>query len=97
MILITFEQLNLFQTLVNRFVLVFLPEERERNQEERLACGPVFAKFDGVELKTLLTKRSEKQLFFFEKAFEPRLGGGQKYSKTSQSFPINRSAMRADL
>ena len=29
----------------------------------------------------MLTKRSEKQLFFFAKIFEPRLGGGQKYSK----------------
>ena len=29
-------------------------------------------------IKTMLTKRSEKQ---FCKDFEPRLGGGQKYSK----------------
>ena len=29
----------------------------------------------------MLTKRSEKQLSFFCKDFEPRLGGGQKYSK----------------
>ena len=46
----------------------------------------------------LLTKRSEKQLFFFAKIFEPRLERGSKnIPKTGQSLPINGSAMRAGL
>ena len=66
---------------------MFLSEERERNQEERLACGPAFARFDGVELK-VVNQKVRETIVFFEKAFEPRLGGGQKYSKTSQSLQI---------
>ena len=47
-------------------------------------------------MKTMLTKKSEKQ-FFFAKILNPGWEGVKSIPKTGQSLPINGSAMRADL
>ena len=45
----------------------------------------------------MLTKRSEKQLFFFAKILNPGWEGVKSIQKTSESLPMNGSAMKADL
>ena len=75
----------------------FPSKEKEKETKRKvLVCQP-FATLGGVELKTMLTKRSEKQLFFSAKILNPGWEGVKSIPKTGQSLPINGSAMRADL
>ena len=72
---ITFEQLNLFQTLFNCFP--FFQRRKRKKPRGKFWFINLLQKLMQL-IKTMLTKKSEKQ---FCKDFEPRLGGGQKYSK----------------
>ena len=75
---ITYEQLNLFQTLINCFP--FFQRRKRKKPRGKFWFINLLQKLMKL-IKTMLTKKSKKQLFFFCKDFEPRLGGGQKYSR----------------
>ena len=75
-----FEQLNLFQTLVNLFL--FLSKEKEKEAKRKiLVCQP-FATVDEVDQNDVNQKVRETIVFFcLQRFLNLGWGGGQKYSQ----------------
>ena len=94
MIFITYIQLNLFQTLVNCFP--FFQRRKRKKPRGKFWFINLLQKLMKL-IKTMLTKKSEKQLFFFAKILNPGWEGVKSIPKTGQSLPINGNALRAGL
>ena len=58
----------------------FLSKEKEKETKRKVLVYQPFAKVDEVDQNDVNQKVRET-IVFFCKDFEPRLGGGQKYSK----------------
>ena len=74
---ITYEQLNLFQDLVNCFS--FLSKEKEKETKRKDLVYQPFAEVGALQNDVNQKVRERNRLFC--KGLEPRLGGGQKYSQ----------------
>ena len=69
----------------------FLSKEKEKETKRKVLVYQPFARVD----KMMLTNKSEKQSF--AKILNPGWEGVKSIPKTSQSLPINGSAMRANV
>ena len=86
----------MFQTLVNRFSVRFSKRkaEKEKETKRRVLVYQPFAEVDAVDQNDVNQKVRET---VFAKILNPGWEGVKSIPKTSQSLPINGSAMRADL
>ena len=87
----------MFQTLVNRFSVRFSKRkaEKEKETKRRVLVYQPFAEVDAVDQNDIIQK--VRETFCFAKILNPGWEGVKSIPKTSQSLPINGSAMRADL
>ena len=85
----------MFQTFVNRFSVRFSKRKAEKKKEtkRRILVYQPFAEVDA--LQNNVNQRVRETVF--AKILSPGWEGVKSIPKTSQSLPINGSAIRADL